>query len=337
MRSSSTLAGVGAIAALFLATGCRHVAEARKPLITEPVAFMAVTEQPGSPGVFVTTDGDSPAPAKPSVTMPTTTPPLRAESKPLRPMPARLPAMTPDKPALISPPAPTEPLNLPIPPLSSKTPPIPAAPLFAPAMGPAPVVVPPFAPTVTPDLADSTVILDEFTISVRTMPKITNGGNAPVLPKIINGSGASATASMLRSPIIPVGLGHLAAIAPETKPVAVTPVAAVAMPVIAPVAEIPPTRISHGKPTPAIKASHGPDYRWLTGELTYSHSRKCWRVRFAGVDTDEDYGGSVTLAGAERLVESGMEGKMVRVEGEILDKFAATSPRYLVAKMTILD
>lgn len=63
---------------------------------------------------------------------------------------------------------------------------------------------------------------------------------------------------------------------------------------------------------------HASDYCWLKGELQFVHSRNVWKLRYASVDEEDRYGGSVTLA------ETGSMGKFtngqtVRVEGQLID------------------
>ena len=59
---------------------------------------------------------------------------------------------------------------------------------------------------------------------------------------------------------------------------------------------------------------HAPDYSWLTGELQYVHSRQIWRVRYAGVDQDDRYGGGMTLVDTGSMSQY-KDGQMVRVDG----------------------
>jgi hypothetical protein len=75
---------------------------------------------------------------------------------------------------------------------------------------------------------------------------------------------------------------------------------------------------------------HAPDYSWLTGELQYVHVRNSWRVRYASVDEEDRYGGSVTLAETGSMGDH-KDGQMVRVEGHLLDPESRDpSPTYRV-------
>jgi len=82
------------------------------------------------------------------------------------------------------------------------------------------------------------------------------------------------------------------------------------------------------------KAGHAPDFKWVVGELAYSHAKKEWRLRYAGLESDDRYGGSVTLSGADQFAEKMESGKLVHVEGEVLDKDAKTAPRFRVTALT---
>jgi hypothetical protein len=60
--------------------------------------------------------------------------------------------------------------------------------------------------------------------------------------------------------------------------------------------------------------SHSPDYSWVQGELQYLHTRNAWRVRYASVDEEDNFGGGMTL------IETGpmdhyKDGQLVRIEG----------------------
>jgi hypothetical protein len=63
---------------------------------------------------------------------------------------------------------------------------------------------------------------------------------------------------------------------------------------------------------------HADNYTWLTGELQYLHGANVWNLRYASVDEEDKFGGSVTLVemGRQNTFQSG---QMVRVEGEVLD------------------
>jgi hypothetical protein len=81
---------------------------------------------------------------------------------------------------------------------------------------------------------------------------------------------------------------------------------------------------------------HANDYSWLTGELQYVHARNTWRLRYASVDEEDRYGGSVTLQDAGPM-GSYKTGQKVRVDGRVVDvESREPSPAYRVNNITLL-
>jgi hypothetical protein len=78
--------------------------------------------------------------------------------------------------------------------------------------------------------------------------------------------------------------------------------------------EPPPVRRSFVDTTAQPFFDHAADYTWLQGQLEYSHVSKAWRLRYASVDSEDAYGGSVTLEDGP-LVKNLKDGDYVRVEG----------------------
>jgi hypothetical protein len=69
---------------------------------------------------------------------------------------------------------------------------------------------------------------------------------------------------------------------------------------------------------------HADDYSWVTGQLFHIHAGKgLWVVRYATVDTEDQYGGSVVLAAAVNM-KNFREGDLVSVEGSILNEGRAS-------------
>lgn len=78
---------------------------------------------------------------------------------------------------------------------------------------------------------------------------------------------------------------------------------------------------------------HDPDYRWLQGELQFMHVRNAWRLRYASVDEEDRYGGSVTLTEVGTMAEYS-NGQFVRVEGCIVNAESKDpSPEYRVTSI----
>lgn len=68
--------------------------------------------------------------------------------------------------------------------------------------------------------------------------------------------------------------------------------------------------------TAASSFGHAPDYTWLSGQVEYSRLANGWRLRYASVDESDAHGGSVTLAGDNRLSQL-KDGQHVRVRGHL--------------------
>jgi hypothetical protein len=78
---------------------------------------------------------------------------------------------------------------------------------------------------------------------------------------------------------------------------------------------------------------HASDYTWLAGELSHIPSKNQWRLRFASIDDEDKYGGSVTLDATLEL-RGFLSGQLVRVEGEMIDKDSRDiAPKYRVKEI----
>ncbi|HEV3119306.1 MAG TPA: hypothetical protein VGY58_19785 [Gemmataceae bacterium] len=87
----------------------------------------------------------------------------------------------------------------------------------------------------------------------------------------------------------------------------------------------------------ATRTGHAADYTWLYGQLQYWPLHKTWRLRYAGIDTVDPYGGSVTLTADLRPTDL-KDGQYVRVEGRLADPEArGISPAYKVESIRALD
>jgi hypothetical protein len=103
-----------------------------------------------------------------------------------------------------------------------------------------------------------------------------------------------------------------------------------------PRAEAPPPRRSFADVTAAACFGHAPDYSWLRGRVEFSRLSKGWRLRYASVDEDDRFGGSVSLAEGIHL-HSLKEGDLVEVHGRLADPGAdGASPFYLVSSLARL-
>lgn len=80
---------------------------------------------------------------------------------------------------------------------------------------------------------------------------------------------------------------------------------------------------------------HADDYTWLKGELQYVHVRNTWKVRYASVDEEDRYGGSVTLTDVGSMNKY-QNGQMVRIEGQVVDSESRETPCYRVRSIEVL-
>jgi hypothetical protein len=69
----------------------------------------------------------------------------------------------------------------------------------------------------------------------------------------------------------------------------------------------------------ADRVGHEADYSWVTGQLHYIHADGgLWVVRYAGVDSEDQYGGSVVLAPTVNM-KNFRDGDLVSVHGEVVN------------------
>jgi hypothetical protein len=97
--------------------------------------------------------------------------------------------------------------------------------------------------------------------------------------------------------------------------------------------EPPPPRRSFADVTADGCFAYAKDYGWLRGRVEYSRLSKAWRLRYASVDEDDRYGGSVTLGEGSHL-RSLKDGDLVEVRGRLADPAAdSASPLYQVESL----
>jgi hypothetical protein len=83
---------------------------------------------------------------------------------------------------------------------------------------------------------------------------------------------------------------------------------------------------------------HAADYSWLTGRLEYLYVRNVWRIRYAGCDEDDRFGGGLTLSASFPSHEF-KDGQLVHVEGQVLNPEARDrdgGPRYQVRIIQVI-
>ncbi len=79
------------------------------------------------------------------------------------------------------------------------------------------------------------------------------------------------------------------------------------------------TRRSFPDITARAEFGRSPDYCVLTGELSFIPQKKQWRLRFASIDEEDRYGGSVTLDAGREMHEF-RSGDLVTVHGEMVNR-----------------
>ena len=106
---------------------------------------------------------------------------------------------------------------------------------------------------------------------------------------------------------------------------------AVAEPVKSPLAA--QRMVASGAPAPYTGAGyyHSADYGTLVGELHFNPRQNTWRLRYASIDEEDRYGGSVTLQNVGREMADYKTGQYVRIEGAVVNKESReVSPAYSV-------
>jgi hypothetical protein len=83
--------------------------------------------------------------------------------------------------------------------------------------------------------------------------------------------------------------------------------------------------------------AHAADYSSLTGELRFLHTRGAWTLRYASVDEEDRFGGSVTLQEHGPMSEF-KSGQFVRVDGRMVDdESREPSPIFRVRNIQVVD
>lgn len=83
--------------------------------------------------------------------------------------------------------------------------------------------------------------------------------------------------------------------------------------------------------------AHAEDYAWLAGSVDYDHKNRSWKLRYASVDEEDRFGGSVTLVDNGTLGTL-KEGQSVRVKGRIIEpENRATRAQFEVKSFELLE
>jgi hypothetical protein len=87
----------------------------------------------------------------------------------------------------------------------------------------------------------------------------------------------------------------------------------------------------------AAPFAHSTDYRYLSGQVYYSHVGKSWVLRYAPVEQKDPHGGSVKLA-KSKLLDTLEDGQWIRVQGELDPSPGKSSPPlYQVKTVEVVD
>jgi hypothetical protein len=94
-------------------------------------------------------------------------------------------------------------------------------------------------------------------------------------------------------------------------------------------------------PRYVTKIGHAPDFSSVTGQLLFLHiDGGVWVVRYASVDAEDHFGGSVVLAPSASM-HTFREGDLVTVRGEILNEGRASrylgGPLYRASTVEMMD
>lgn len=202
-------------------------------------------------------------------------------------------------------------------------------------------------PTALPKMVDDPLLRGSQKPFGTTTPSRTT--MIPALPA----ENITSPSTVTKPSILPLGITPLAPPAPVAEPIK-SPKAIVPPPAPVPVQEskkITPEMPNIDVTTPEVDytkgnlpnavvsklAGHAADFSWIIGELQYSNSKKTWRLRYQNLDSDDSFGGSVTLTGADHLMEQFTSGQLVRVQGEVLDHGKTLAPRYRVSSINIVQ
>jgi hypothetical protein len=101
--------------------------------------------------------------------------------------------------------------------------------------------------------------------------------------------------------------------------------------------------VAHGAEPERIRAfdtvqiQHPQDFAWVVGQLQYIHATRKWRVRYLPCDIEDQFGGVVTITGAEHLAEQFKEGATVHLQGQLVDPDTRkAAPEYYTWGITVL-
>jgi hypothetical protein len=84
-------------------------------------------------------------------------------------------------------------------------------------------------------------------------------------------------------------------------------------------------------------AGHAEDYSWLRGEVQYDHISKGWRLRYAGLDEADRWGGAVILI-SDSALDKLRDGQIIKVQGHMIDsENRKGTPMYRTESIAVMD
>lgn len=178
-------------------------------------------------------------------------------------------------------------------------------------------------------------VVSSTTAGTTVHAPVTAGGS-PTAPAEVEPAFHETRAEVASAPV-PTVAAPLPQTPASTPDASVVQQAAYAMKTTMDIHEDSVHRRSYADITASSCYAHAGDYSWLRGELQLIHPRNVWRLRYASVDEEDRYGGSVTLT--EAGVMAGFaSGQQVRVEGCLVDPSSREpSPAYRVRSIQPLN
>lgn len=89
--------------------------------------------------------------------------------------------------------------------------------------------------------------------------------------------------------------------------------------------------------TGSSRMDHAPNFAWIVGRMEFLHMKNQWRIRYAGFDSDDKYGGVVTLGGVDHLSAQFKDGMTVRLQGQMVEPDGKKgTPEYFVHAIKVI-
>lgn len=171
--------------------------------------------------------------------------------------------------------------------------------------------------------------------SQSAKPATLQAANAAAPPKVLTDSSTTARdKSIMPVPTFDIKVPEVPQIL-DSKIVSAPPAESESLQIAPQVVETPK---APAKPAVGCdRFSHPLDFAWVVGQLQYSHASKQWRIRYLPCETDDEFGGILTITGAELLVDQFVDGAAVRLQGQLVDPDVhKAAPEYFTWGITVL-